>query len=167
MAAHPSAIHAQLRMHRLQGGVALALQLPDLKLLFIGSHFAAHDDNVERRNADFHRIRTGLFTSGASSSSNVTEPGSSDGGSSSLNSSVLLSSTLRQTARNIANVASGRMMGSNKTPVVAFAGSSAASNGSAAASICDSSSPRSAAHSLSPPPHVPGPIPRGWLGEAE
>jgi len=48
-----------------KGGVALSLQLGELKLLFIGAHFAAHDDQVARRNADFHAIRTGLFASGA------------------------------------------------------------------------------------------------------
>lgn len=45
--------------------MAISLQLGELKLLFVGAHFAAHDDQVERRNADYHDIRTGLFSKGA------------------------------------------------------------------------------------------------------
>ncbi|KAF8069645.1 INPP5B [Scenedesmus sp. PABB004] len=48
-----------------KGAVALAVTLPDVRLLFIGSHFAAHADQVERRNADYARVRAGLFAGGA------------------------------------------------------------------------------------------------------
>lgn len=48
--------------------MALSVQLVDYRLLFISSHFAAHDDKVDRRNADFHRIKAGLFSSSSSSS---------------------------------------------------------------------------------------------------
>lgn len=56
--------------------MALSVQLPDYRLLFIGSHFAAHDNKVERRNADFSRIKAGLFNS---SSSSLAELGASGG----------------------------------------------------------------------------------------
>lgn len=49
----------------------MAIQLIDLKLLFVGSHLAAHDDKVDRRNADFARIKAGLFS--RSSYSSLTE----------------------------------------------------------------------------------------------
>lgn len=39
-----------------------------MKLLFIGSHFAAHDDKVDRRNADYARIKAGLSSSHSYSS---------------------------------------------------------------------------------------------------
>lgn len=45
-----------------KGAVAISLQLSHTKLLFIGAHFAAHDEMVDRRNADFQRIRFGLFS---------------------------------------------------------------------------------------------------------
>jgi hypothetical protein len=45
------------------------MQLAGLRLMLISSHFAAHDEKVERRNADFHRIRTGLFNNTASRNS--------------------------------------------------------------------------------------------------
>jgi hypothetical protein len=67
----------RLPMRLLQGAVALSVQLLDYRLLFIGSHFAAHDNKVERRNADFTRIKTGLFNS--SSSSSLAELGASGG----------------------------------------------------------------------------------------
>lgn len=59
-------LHSCVVCLHLQGAVALAVQLVDMKLLFISSHFAAHDDNVERRNADFARIKAGLFSSSSS-----------------------------------------------------------------------------------------------------
>jgi hypothetical protein len=63
--------------------VALSVQLVDYRLLFIGSHFAAHDNKVERRNADFTRIKAGLFNS---SSSSLAELGASGGSLSSTSS---------------------------------------------------------------------------------
>ncbi len=48
-----------------KGGVALSLAVGRLRLLFVGSHLAAHDGCVARRNADFHTIRRGLFAGGA------------------------------------------------------------------------------------------------------
>lgn len=44
-----------------KGGVALTFSLLGARVLLVGAHFAAHDQNVERRNADFHRICAGLF----------------------------------------------------------------------------------------------------------
>lgn len=52
-----------------KGAAAVSLQLGALRLLFVGAHFAAHDAQVERRNADFHRIRAGLFTASPASAS--------------------------------------------------------------------------------------------------
>ena len=53
-------------MCNMQGAVGISMQLAGLRLMLISSHFAAHDEMVERRNADFHRVRTGLFSSTAS-----------------------------------------------------------------------------------------------------
>lgn len=36
-----------------------------VRLAFINSHFAAHDEKVKRRNEDFHRIKRDLFTAAA------------------------------------------------------------------------------------------------------
>ncbi|GFR45016.1 hypothetical protein Agub_g6327 [Astrephomene gubernaculifera] len=44
-----------------KGGVAITFKLAGAQVLLVGSHFAAHDQHVERRNADFHRICAGLF----------------------------------------------------------------------------------------------------------
>ncbi len=44
-----------------KGGVAVTFTLLGARVLLVGAHFAAHDQNVERRNADFHRICAGLF----------------------------------------------------------------------------------------------------------
>jgi hypothetical protein len=76
--------------------VALSVQLLDYRLLFIGSHFAAHDNKVERRNADFTRIKAGLFNS--SSSSSLAELGASGGSFSGTSGSRTpgLASTLQQ-----------------------------------------------------------------------
>jgi hypothetical protein len=49
----------------LQGAVALSVELLDLKLLFISSHLAAHGDQVQQRNADYQRIKAGLFSTTA------------------------------------------------------------------------------------------------------
>lgn len=56
----PSSFHPQ-------GGVGISLQLGALRLLLISSHLAAHDEQVKRRNADFHRIRAGLFNNSSGS----------------------------------------------------------------------------------------------------
>ena len=46
-----------------KGAVAVRLVLDSqLKLMFIGSHLAAHAERVADRNADFHRIASGLFS---------------------------------------------------------------------------------------------------------
>jgi hypothetical protein len=52
-------------MH-VQGAVALSVELLDIKLLFISSHLAAHGDQVAQRNADYLRIKAGLFATPAS-----------------------------------------------------------------------------------------------------
>lgn len=39
-----------------KGGVGVSLQLNDTALCFVNSHFAAHVDGVERRNADFDEV---------------------------------------------------------------------------------------------------------------
>ncbi len=57
-----------------KGGAALSFTLGEARLLFVCAHFAAHDDKVERRNADYHRIRTGLFSSAATNGSGGTGP---------------------------------------------------------------------------------------------
>ena len=45
-----------------KGAVAVAATyLQKVSLLFINSHFAAHQDKVLQRQADFMRIRSGLF----------------------------------------------------------------------------------------------------------
>lgn len=43
-----------------KGGVAIDLQLAGAHMLLVNSHLAAHDEFVERRNADFQRICAGL-----------------------------------------------------------------------------------------------------------
>jgi hypothetical protein len=48
-----------------QGAVALSVELLDMKLLFISSHLAAHGDQVQQRNADYQRIKAGLFATPA------------------------------------------------------------------------------------------------------
>lgn len=58
--------------------MALSVELLDLKLLFISSHLAAHGDQVQQRNADYQRIRAGLFASGPSTPRSATL-GSSNG----------------------------------------------------------------------------------------
>eukprot|EP00798_Chlamydomonas_sp_ICE-L_P001440 gene1440-32814_t len=50
----------------LLGGVAVSFSLGGLSILLVTSHLAAHEEFVERRNADFNRIRSGLFTSAPS-----------------------------------------------------------------------------------------------------
>lgn len=49
----------------MQGAVALSVELLDIKLLFISSHLAAHGDQVQQRNADYLRIKAGLFATPA------------------------------------------------------------------------------------------------------
>ena len=43
-----------------KGGVAIALTLGHTSFLFVNAHLAAHQHKVAERNADFHRIDTGL-----------------------------------------------------------------------------------------------------------
>lgn len=50
-----------------KGGVAVSFQIDRIKVLCISSHFAAHDTEINRRNLDYKRIKTGLFTSNLSS----------------------------------------------------------------------------------------------------
>lgn len=59
-----------------QGGVAVSLAMYGVRLLFVGAHLAAHDGCVARRNADFHRIRTGLFSPGSMQASPSSASGS-------------------------------------------------------------------------------------------
>ena len=45
-----------------KGGVGVALTyLKHTRLLFINAHFAAHDHKVAQRQADYLRIKAGLF----------------------------------------------------------------------------------------------------------
>lgn len=46
----------------MQGGVGLRIRVYDRRICFVGNHFAAHQENVSRRNADFdHIYRTMSF----------------------------------------------------------------------------------------------------------
>lgn len=46
----------------LQGGVGLRIRVYDRRICFVNNHFAAHLENVSRRNADFdHIYRTMTF----------------------------------------------------------------------------------------------------------
>jgi len=46
-----------------------------VRLLFVNAHFAAHDEKVARRNSDFHRIKSELFTSRAAARPLEDSPG--------------------------------------------------------------------------------------------
>ena len=60
-----------------KGGVAISLSVGSTSLLFVNSHFAAHQHRVEERNADFHKVnsrltlrsRAGASTTSSSSAS--------------------------------------------------------------------------------------------------
>ncbi len=56
-----------------KGAVGVSLSVDALRLLFINSHLAAHDEHIERRNADYQRIFTGLFSASATTG-NVAVP---------------------------------------------------------------------------------------------
>ncbi|KAG1658758.1 hypothetical protein FOA52_001300 [Chlamydomonas sp. UWO 241] len=43
-----------------KGGIAFSLMIASVSVLLVSSHLAAHDEFVDRRNADFHRICAGL-----------------------------------------------------------------------------------------------------------
>ena len=43
-----------------KGGVAVGLTCYDTRLLFVGSHLAAHLEHVEQRNSDFYEIIEGI-----------------------------------------------------------------------------------------------------------
>ncbi|KAK9820598.1 hypothetical protein WJX72_012152 [[Myrmecia] bisecta] len=45
-----------------KGGAAIGFTYQNTKLLFISSHFAAHEHKVAQRNSDFHRIKSNLFS---------------------------------------------------------------------------------------------------------
>ena len=65
-----------------KGGAAVsATHAPSgAALLFVSAHFAAHQDEVDKRNADFRKIDRGLFSGGGGSASS--QGGSPTGGSS-------------------------------------------------------------------------------------
>ena len=44
-----------------KGAVAAALTVRSTRLLFICAHFAAHEKQIQQRNAEAARIRAGLF----------------------------------------------------------------------------------------------------------
>ena len=44
-----------------KGAVAAALTIRSTRLLFICAHFAAHEKQIQQRNAEAARIRAGLF----------------------------------------------------------------------------------------------------------
>ncbi|MEW5312132.1 MAG: hypothetical protein WDW38_003782 [Sanguina aurantia] len=46
-----------------KGGVAISMEVAGVKILLVNCHLAAHDQYTEKRNADYHRICAGLFTS--------------------------------------------------------------------------------------------------------
>ncbi len=46
-----------------KGAVAFLLNIGSFKALLVNSHMAAHQDKVQERNNDFHRIRSELFKS--------------------------------------------------------------------------------------------------------
>jgi len=48
------------RMMGNKGGVAIGFSISNTSMLFIHSHFAAHQDKVEQRNNDFHTINSRL-----------------------------------------------------------------------------------------------------------
>ncbi|KAL6745845.1 Endonuclease/exonuclease/phosphatase [Haematococcus lacustris] len=52
-----------------KGGVAVSCRVAGVRLLLVTCHLAAHDEYVERRNADYHRIVSGLFASPAAANS--------------------------------------------------------------------------------------------------
>jgi hypothetical protein len=64
-----------------KGGVGVSCKFAGVRLLLITSHLAAHDECVERRNADFQRIYCGLFGQEATSG-NVAVAADPDGASS-------------------------------------------------------------------------------------
>jgi len=43
-------------------GAASSSNSSSIDLLFVSSHFAAHQDNIKERNDDYHRIERGLFS---------------------------------------------------------------------------------------------------------
>ena len=46
-----------------KGGVGVALTyMKHTRLLFVNAHFAAHDNKVAQRQADYLRIKAGLFS---------------------------------------------------------------------------------------------------------
>eukprot|EP00241_Pyramimonas_parkeae_P005790 CAMPEP_0114241740 /NCGR_PEP_ID=MMETSP0058-20121206/9792_1 /TAXON_ID=36894 /ORGANISM="Pyramimonas parkeae, CCMP726" /LENGTH=387 /DNA_ID=CAMNT_0001354283 /DNA_START=947 /DNA_END=2110 /DNA_ORIENTATION=+ len=59
-----------------KGGVGISLCVNGVSLAFVNCHFQAHQNAVEARNQDFHRIHTELFStpSNESSSSNKVTP---------------------------------------------------------------------------------------------
>ncbi|KAG2484194.1 hypothetical protein HYH03_017006 [Edaphochlamys debaryana] len=67
-----------------KGGVAVTFNLAGAQILLVGAHFAAHDQHIERRNADFHRICAGLFAPPSSPSLGPGGPGPGPGGPTSV-----------------------------------------------------------------------------------
>jgi hypothetical protein len=43
-----------------KGSVAIALKLKECSILFVNSHFAAHQDNVQERNQDYQKAMSDL-----------------------------------------------------------------------------------------------------------
>eukprot|EP00002_Diphylleia_rotans_P032163 TRINITY_DN6732_c0_g1_i2.p1 TRINITY_DN6732_c0_g1~~TRINITY_DN6732_c0_g1_i2.p1 ORF type:complete len:590 (+),score=131.69 TRINITY_DN6732_c0_g1_i2:58-1827(+) len=41
-----------------KGGIAVSINIGSTRILFVNSHFAAHQSHVEQRNMDFHRINS-------------------------------------------------------------------------------------------------------------
>lgn len=60
-----------------KGGAAVSMMIGGVRMLMVTSHLAAHDEFVDRRNADYHRICAGLFsgTPPTNSGANTPAPG--------------------------------------------------------------------------------------------
>lgn len=117
--------------------MALSVEVLDIKLLFISSHLAAHGDQVQQRNADYLRIKAGLFAapvatttprSGASTDRSPRAAGIRRGGSVDLPRVVPLSAPSR-VGHSDAGAKSPRMLDSSGSLLAGSGGSSSAWSG--------------------------------------